>query len=61
MNEKKIMTMHPEGKKGVNILQRRYDVIKDFIIQTLNKKSEISFEELTKKAVKSLKKNLTER
>lgn len=56
MNEEKIMTLHPDGKQGVNILKRRYDVIKDFILKTLKTKKEISFEELTDRAVKSLTK-----
>lgn len=50
------MTLHPEGKQGVNILKRRYDVIKDFILKTLKSSKEISFEELTDEAVKSLNK-----
>lgn len=54
MNETKIMTLHPSGKQGVNILKRRYDVIKEFILKTLKSKKEISFEELTDRAVKSL-------
>jgi len=56
MNEEKIMTLHPGGKQGVNILKRRYDVIKDFILKTLKSKKEISFEELRDRAVKSLTK-----
>jgi hypothetical protein len=51
MSEEKIMTLHPDGKRGVNILKRRYDVIKNFIIKTLKSRKEISFEELTDKAV----------
>ncbi len=56
MNEEKIMTLHPDGKQGVNILKRRYDVIKNFILKTLKSGKEISFEELTDRAVKSLSK-----
>jgi hypothetical protein len=56
MNEEKIMTLHPAGKHGVNILKRRYDVIKDFILKTLKSNKEISFEELTDRAVDSLTK-----
>lgn len=56
MSEEKIMTLHPQGKAGVNILKRRYDVIKDFILKTLKSHKEISFEELTDKAIKSLTK-----
>lgn len=54
MNEVKIMTLHPSGKQGVNILVRRYEVIKDFILLKLKKYSEISFDELTDLAVKEL-------
>lgn len=48
------MTLHPEGKKGVNISRRRYDVIRTFILQTLHEQAEISFKELTDRAVKAL-------
>jgi hypothetical protein len=56
MSEEKIMTLHPDGKQGVNILKRRYDVIKNFILKTLKSRKEISFEELTDMAVISLSK-----
>lgn len=48
------MTLHPQGKKGVHILKRRYDVIKSFILETVEEKGEISFEELTDLAVEQL-------
>lgn len=54
MNETKIMTLHPSGKQGVNILLRRYEVIKDFILSKLIEHSEIRFDELTDLAVKEL-------
>lgn len=54
MTEEKIMTLHPKGKKGVNILKRRYDIIKDFIVKTVQEHKEISFEELTDLAVDKL-------
>lgn len=54
MNEEKIMTLHPQGKKGVNILKRRYDTIKDFIIETVQEHKEISFEKLSDLAVENL-------
>ena len=28
-NQERIMTLHPQEKKGVNILKTKYDVIKD--------------------------------
>lgn len=56
LEDKRIMTLHPQGKKGVNILQRRYDVIKDYVIETLEKEEQISYQELDRRAVKDLKK-----
>ena len=47
MTEDKILTLHPQGKAGVNILKRRYDFIKDFILKKLEKHGRISFDELT--------------
>jgi len=55
--EEKIMTLHPKGKKGVNILRRRYDVIKDFIIKTVKKHGEITYEDLSDLAEKKLMKS----
>ncbi|NND31910.1 MAG: hypothetical protein HKN76_04910 [Saprospiraceae bacterium] len=53
--EEKILTLHPQGKKGVNILRRRYDLIKDYILTTIKKKGTISYEELDDLAVRDLK------
>lgn len=49
--EDRILTLHPQGKKGVHILKHKYDVIKDYIIQTLNKEDVISYSELSDKAI----------
>ena len=57
MNEAKIMTLHPGGKQGVNILFRRYEVIKTYILLKLKEHSEITFDELTDLAVKELSAN----
>ncbi|MEX0810827.1 MAG: hypothetical protein WD048_01340 [Chitinophagales bacterium] len=57
MKEEKIMTLHPQGKQGVNILKRRYDVIKDFILQTIAEHKAISFKALNDLAVEKLKKS----
>jgi hypothetical protein len=54
MAEQKIMTLHPQGKKGVNILERRYVQIKDYILNSIAEHKEISFDELTDLAVKNL-------
>ncbi|MFK7972760.1 MAG: hypothetical protein AB8F95_20480 [Bacteroidia bacterium] len=54
MSEERILTLHPQGKKGVNILKRRYDLIKDFIINTITEAGEISYADLDDKAVAEL-------
>ena len=52
--EEKIMTLHPQGKSGVHILKRRYDVIKDFILDTVEKSGDISYGDLSDMAVEAL-------
>ena len=44
MTEAKILTLHPDGKTGVNILKRRYDVISKFILKTIKQKKEITYQ-----------------
>lgn len=55
MNENRIMTLHPDGKSGANILERRYHFIKKFIVDTLKKRGEITFKELSTSAQDKLK------
>ncbi|GAB3341305.1 hypothetical protein GCM10027429_29490 [Marivirga atlantica] len=45
--KEKIMTLHPEGKQGVNISKRKYELVKEFIIATLSKNESITFKQLT--------------
>lgn len=52
--DEKIMTLHPQSKKGVNISLAKYNIIKDFIIKTLKKHKELTFEMLTDIAVSEL-------
>ncbi len=54
MSEERIMTLHPQGKKGVNILKSKYDVIAHYILSTLKKEKQISYEVLSDRAVKEL-------
>ena len=42
MKEERIMTLHPEGKKGVNILKRRYQQVKDTLIKILEEQGKIN-------------------
>lgn len=54
MKEEQIMTLHPQGKKGVNILKRRYDLIKEYILETIQKEEVITFKKLGEMATKDL-------
>ncbi|GAB4450660.1 MAG: hypothetical protein Fur0028_06180 [Bacteroidales bacterium] len=54
MKEERILTLHPKGKKGVNISLAKYDQIKNFILVTLSTEKEITFEALTDLAVSKL-------
>ena len=55
--EDRLLTLHPEGKKGVNILTSKYTVIREFILKTLQDRKEISYKELNELAITSLKDN----
>lgn len=57
MGEEKIMTLHPDGKAGVNILKRRYDVVKDSLLEILGKEGQITFESLADKTIVSIEKD----
>jgi len=52
--EERILTLHPQGKKGVNILKRKYDLIKEFIIETIESHTEITYEALSDLAIEKL-------
>lgn len=54
MSEERIMTLHPKGKKGVNIHKDKYEIIKKYIIETIENHGEIRFQDLTDKAVEEL-------
>ncbi|KAA3615063.1 MAG: hypothetical protein D8M58_11465 [Calditrichaeota bacterium] len=49
--EEKILTLHPQGKQGVNILKRRYDQIKDDILKVLENEDEVTYQYLSDKLV----------
>lgn len=42
MKEETILTQHPQGKKGVNILRRRYDLTAQALLDTLREQGEMS-------------------
>jgi len=42
----RILTLHPEGKQGVNIEREKYDLIRCNILSVLNNESQVSFKDL---------------
>lgn len=54
MNDDRILTLHPQGKKGVNILKNKYDIIRHFILKTIETEGQISYSKLSDKAVEEL-------
>ena len=53
--ETKILTKHPAGKQGVNILKRRYDLIRDTILAVLRDKGDLTFTQLAAESSKRLR------
>ncbi|MEL6810966.1 MAG: hypothetical protein AAFP76_06485 [Bacteroidota bacterium] len=54
MQEERIMTLHPQGKTGVNILKNRYNFIKDYILKTIENHREITYQQLDDLATKEI-------
>lgn len=54
MTEEKILTLHPQGKKGVNILKTKYNTIKDFILNTIKEHKVITYEKVSDLAIAKL-------
>lgn len=54
LDDDRIMTLHPQGKKGVNILRTKYKLIKDFILAQIEDHGDISYQDLDEIAVKKL-------
>ncbi|MEM9984273.1 MAG: hypothetical protein AAF804_04195 [Bacteroidota bacterium] len=53
-SEDKILTRHPQGKSGVNILRRRYEQVRTFILDTLDQEGEMTYQALNDRAVEEL-------
>ena len=45
--EERVMTLHPQGKSGVNISRKKYDVIRRSILESVQAHREITFKDLT--------------
>ena len=54
MPEESIITMHPDGKKGVDIGRDNYEFIRTYILDTIARSGEIGFSDLGDLAVKEI-------
>jgi hypothetical protein len=45
--DEKILTLHPAGKKGINISLAKYNLIKDAMLQIIHKVGEITYQDLS--------------
>ncbi len=44
--KEKILTLHPDGKQGVNISSEKYDIIRQAILSVLGEQKETRFKDL---------------
>jgi hypothetical protein len=52
--EEKIMTLHPQGKKGVNISKKKYDQIAETMLDLVKKHKEITYQDLNDEIIDEL-------
>ena len=48
------MTLHPQGKKGVNISKKKYDQIAETMLDLVKKHKEITYQDLNDEIVDEL-------
>ena len=53
--EEKILTRHPEGKRGVNISKRKYEVVREAMLSILKSRGEVTHAELVESVERLLK------
>lgn len=46
MPEEKIMTLHPQGKQGVNISKAKYDQVREVVLKVIGSEQPISFTDM---------------
>lgn len=57
--EEKILTLHPQGKKGTNILRRRYELVKNTLLDVIRENGgEMTYEKMNELAAERLEKTL---
>ncbi len=55
MPEEKIMTLHPQGKKGVNISKAKYNQVREVVLQVIDSEQPISFTDMAHMASEILR------
>ena len=50
----KILTLHPEGKSGVNISKQKYDTVRASILDAVHAHGETTFKDLTENVRRKL-------
>lgn len=53
--DKRILTLHPQGKQGVNISQAKYDQVRQTLLGLLRRHKTMTFAELTQAAAQALR------
>jgi uncharacterized protein YcnI len=46
MSEEKILTLHPQGKNGVNISKAKYDQVRQVVLRVISERQGITFTEM---------------
>ncbi len=54
IDDSKILTLHPQGKKGTNISRAKYDLIKEYILKRLGECQDMAFQDLFDGAIEEL-------
>lgn len=54
--EERILTLHPQGKKGVNIVKSRYEMVKAAILEALKEQPGITNQELCEEVNRKIRK-----
>jgi hypothetical protein len=55
--EEKILTLHPDGKQGVNISKEKYETIRQAILSILGEQRETLFKDLAAEVERNLEKD----
>ena len=54
IDQERIQTLHPQGKKGVHILLSKYNTVKDFILSKIKEHGDITYQDVSDLAEKEL-------